>query len=114
VEDVIVDSKMHKVVVKGKKVAANPAKMIKHVQKKTGRKVELLSPISPPLEEKKEEERKEEPKPLKPEEKGEVSEITVVLTSWTLIHPECHLLLHILVFYNNFLMSHVFKMFPFY
>jgi hypothetical protein len=73
-----------------------------------------LSPISPPLEENKEEERKEEPKPLKPEQKGEVSEIIVVLTSWTLIHLECHLLLHILVFYNNFLMSHVFKMFPFY
>jgi hypothetical protein len=31
VEDMIVDSKMHKVVVKGKKVAADPAKMIEHV-----------------------------------------------------------------------------------
>jgi hypothetical protein len=65
-------------------VATDPAKMIEHVQKKTGPKVELLPPIPPPLEEKKEEERKEEPKPLKPEEKGEVSEITVVLTSWNI------------------------------
>jgi hypothetical protein len=34
VEDVIVDSKMQKVVVKGKKVAAYPAKMTEHVQKR--------------------------------------------------------------------------------
>jgi hypothetical protein len=74
VEDVVADSKAHKVVVKGKKPAADPMKVVERVQKKTGRKVELLSPIPPPPEEeKKEEEKKEEPAPPKPEEKKEVT-----------------------------------------
>jgi hypothetical protein len=75
VEDVVADSKAHKVVVKGKKPAADPMKVVERVQKKTGRKVELLSPIPPPPppeEEKKGEEKKEEPAPPKPEEKKEV------------------------------------------
>ena len=69
-EDVSADSKAHKVVVKGKKAAAVPMKVVERVQKKTGRKVELLSPM-PPAEEEKEEEKKEEPAPPKPEEKKE-------------------------------------------
>uniref|UniRef100_A0A0A9DMD7 HMA domain-containing protein n=1 Tax=Arundo donax TaxID=35708 RepID=A0A0A9DMD7_ARUDO len=69
VEDVSADSKAHKVIVKGKKAAADPMKVVERVQKKTGRKVELLSPMLPPKEEKKEEEKKEEPEPPKPEEK---------------------------------------------
>ncbi|PWZ40219.1 Heavy metal-associated isoprenylated plant protein 7 [Zea mays] len=70
VEDVVADSKSHKVVVKGKKAAADPMRVVERVQKKTGRKVELLSPIPPPTppEEKKAE---EEPEPPKPEEKEE-------------------------------------------
>lgn len=75
VEDVIADSKAHKVVVKGKKAAADPMKVVERVQKKTGRKVELLSPLPPPPEEKKEEEKKEEPEPPKPEEKKEVKDL---------------------------------------
>jgi hypothetical protein len=75
VEDVIADSKAHKVVVKGKKAAADPMKVVERVQKKTGRKVELLSPLPPPPEEKKEEEKKEEPEPPKPEEKKEVNNL---------------------------------------
>uniref|UniRef100_A0A0D3GTG9 HMA domain-containing protein n=1 Tax=Oryza barthii TaxID=65489 RepID=A0A0D3GTG9_9ORYZ len=71
VEDVVADSKAHKVIVKGKKAAADPMKVVHRVQKKTGRKVELLSPMPPPVEEKKEEEKKEEPEPPKPEEKKE-------------------------------------------
>jgi hypothetical protein len=73
VEDVSADSKAHKVVVKGKKAAADPMKVVERVQKKTSRKVELLSPLPPPKEEaKKEEEKKEEPaEPPKPEEKKE-------------------------------------------
>jgi len=71
VEDVSADSKAHKVVVKGKKAAAVPMKVVERVQKKTGRKVELLSPMPPAEEEKKEEEKKEEPAPPKPEEKKE-------------------------------------------
>jgi hypothetical protein len=72
VEDVVADSKSHKVVVKGKKAAADPMRVVERVQKKTGRKVELLSPIPPPTppEEKKAE---EEPEPPKPEEKKEVN-----------------------------------------
>ncbi|CAN6248363.1 unnamed protein product [Urochloa humidicola] len=84
VEDVIADSKAHKVVVKGKKAAADPMKVVERVQKKTGRKVELLSPIPPPPEEKKEEE-KEEPEPPKPEEKKEPPVIAVVLK----VHMHC-------------------------
>ena len=76
-EDVIADSKAHKVVVKGKKAAADPMKVVARVQKKTGRKVELLSPIPPPPEEKKEEE-KEEPEPPKLEEKKEVNETILI------------------------------------
>ena len=71
----VADSKAHKVVVKGKKAAADPMKVVARVQKKTGRKVELLSPIPPPL---KEEEEKEEPEPPKPEEKKEVNETFLI------------------------------------
>ncbi|KAL5215266.1 hypothetical protein ABZP36_004418 [Zizania latifolia] len=85
VEDVIADSKAHKVLVKGKKAAADPMKVVERVQKKTGRKVELLSPIPPPPEEKKEEEKKEEPEPPKPEEKKEPPVIAVVLK----VHMHC-------------------------
>jgi len=67
VEDVFADCISRKVVVKGKKAAANPMKVVEHVQKKTGHMVELISPIPPPPEEKKEEEKKE-PEPAKPEE----------------------------------------------
>ena len=78
-EDVIADSKAHKVVVKGKKAAADPMKVGERVQKKTGRKVELLSPIPPPpKEEKEEEKKKEEPEPPKPEEKKEVNETFLI------------------------------------
>ena len=86
VEDVIADSKAHKVLVKGKKAAAEPMKVVERVQKKTGRKVELLSPIPPPSEEKKEEEKKEEPEPPKPEEKKEVN-----ITSDILLHISSHI-----------------------
>ena len=74
----VADSKAHKVVVKGKKAAADPMKVVERVQKKTGRKVELLSPIPPPLkEEKEEEEKEEEPEAPKPEEK-EVNETFLI------------------------------------
>lgn len=80
VEDVTTDSKAHKVVVKGKKAAENPMKVVDRVQKKTGRKVELLSPIPPPPpkpEEEKKEEEKEGEAP-KQEEKKEVAFIFYV------------------------------------
>ncbi|KAK1274041.1 Heavy metal-associated isoprenylated plant protein 26 [Acorus gramineus] len=72
VEDVMTDSKTHRVVVKGK--TADPVKVCERIQKKTGRKTEILSPLpKPPLEE----EKKEEPKEEKKEEPPQP--ITVVL-----------------------------------
>ncbi|XP_027367402.1 heavy metal-associated isoprenylated plant protein 7-like [Abrus precatorius] len=69
VEEVTADSKTSKVVVKGK--AANPIKVRERLQKKSGKKVELISPLPKPPEEKKEEikepqpeEKKEEPPPV--------------------------------------------------
>jgi len=62
---VTADSKASKVVVKGK--AADPIKVCERLQKKSGKKVELISPLPKPPEEKKEE-IKEEPQP---EEKKE-------------------------------------------
>lgn len=66
------DSIAKTVVVKGKD--ADPAKICERVQKKTGRRVELISPLPPPPppeEEKKEEPPKEEPPPAE-EKKEEV------------------------------------------
>ncbi|XP_043693206.1 heavy metal-associated isoprenylated plant protein 7-like [Telopea speciosissima] len=66
VEEVTTDYKSGKVVVKGK--TADPLKVCERVQKKSGRKVELISPLpKPPEEEKKEEtppEKKNEPPPV--------------------------------------------------
>lgn len=76
VEDVTTDSKASKVVVKGK--AADPIKVCERLQKKSGKKVELISPLPKPVEE----EKKEEPK--QPENKEEKKEeppavVTVIL-----------------------------------
>ncbi|XP_062162646.1 heavy metal-associated isoprenylated plant protein 7-like [Alnus glutinosa] len=73
VEDVTTDSKASKVVVKGK--AADPIKVCERLQKKSGRKVEIISPLPKPPEENKEEnkEQKEEKKEEPP------AVITVVL-----------------------------------
>ncbi|KAG5051567.1 hypothetical protein GYH30_003788 [Glycine max] len=54
VEEVTADSKASKVVVKGK--AADPMKVCERLQKKSGKKVELISPLPKPPEENKEEE----------------------------------------------------------
>ncbi|PKI60760.1 hypothetical protein CRG98_018843 [Punica granatum] len=80
VEEVSTDSKSSKVVVKGK--AADPAKVFERLQKKSGRKVELISPIPKPPEEKSNEaENKEENKEPKEEKKEEPpAPITVVLS----------------------------------
>lgn len=74
VEEVTTDSKASKVVVKGK--AADPIKVCERLQKKSGKKVELISPLpKPPAEE----EKKEEPK--EPENKEEKKE---EVTNWLL------------------------------
>ncbi|EOY28981.1 Heavy metal transport/detoxification superfamily protein isoform 3 [Theobroma cacao] len=73
VEEVSTDSKASKVVVKGK--TADPIKVCERLQKKSGRKVELISPLPKPPEEKKEENK--EPKEEKKEEPP--AAITVVM-----------------------------------
>ncbi|KAJ6837102.1 heavy metal-associated isoprenylated plant protein 7-like isoform X2 [Iris pallida] len=86
VEEVTTDCRSHKVVVKGKKAAEDPLKLVERVQKKTGRRVELLSPLPPPKpEEKKEEEKKEGEKP-KPEDKKEEPVVIVVVLK---VHMHC-------------------------
>lgn len=70
VEDVKTDCRTHKVVVKGKVAAADPLKVVERVEKKTGRKVELLTPI-PPKPEKAEEKKVEEEPESKPDEAKE-------------------------------------------
>lgn len=61
------DSRTSKVVVKGK--AADPIKVCERLQKKSGKKVELISPLPKPPEEKK----VETEKPPKEEKKDEVN-----------------------------------------
>ncbi|KAJ6800169.1 heavy metal-associated isoprenylated plant protein 7-like isoform X1 [Iris pallida] len=66
VQEVKTDSKVRKVVIKGKGV--DPIKLCERVHKKTGKKAEVISPLpQPPVEEAKDpppEEKKEEPKPI--------------------------------------------------
>lgn len=67
------DSKGSKVVVKGK--AADPIKVLERLQKKSGKKVELISPLPKPPEDKKE----EEIKPPQPEEKKDEVIIIIII-----------------------------------
>ncbi|KAK9156335.1 hypothetical protein Sjap_003815 [Stephania japonica] len=77
VEDVKTDCKSHKVIVKGK--TADPVKVCERVQRKSGRKVEIISPLPKPPEEKKKEEKNEKEK--KEEEKKDEPPpvITIIL-----------------------------------
>ncbi|KAK7245990.1 hypothetical protein RIF29_40847 [Crotalaria pallida] len=83
VEEVTADSKASKVVVKGK---ADPIKVCERLQKKSGKKVELISPLPKPPEEKKEE-IKEEPKPE--EKKEEVAPPPPVVTVVLKVNMHC-------------------------
>ncbi|KAJ0539917.1 putative heavy metal-associated isoprenylated plant protein/8/17/18/19 [Helianthus annuus] len=85
IEDVITDCTTHKVTVKGEK--ADPLKVLERLQKKSHRKVELISPVpTPPAEEPKKPEQ-EEATPKPEEKKDEVPPpvITVVLK----VHMHC-------------------------
>ncbi|CAA2986793.1 heavy metal-associated isoprenylated plant 7-like isoform X1 [Olea europaea subsp. europaea] len=75
VEGVTADYKASKVVVKGK--TADPLKVCERIQKKSGRKVEIISPLPKPPEEVKEETKEAPKKPEKKEEPPAV--VTVVL-----------------------------------
>ncbi|TYJ20484.1 hypothetical protein E1A91_A09G268100v1 [Gossypium mustelinum] len=78
VEDVMTDCKTHKVVVKGEK--ADPLKVLERVQRKSHRKVELLSPIpKPPAPEEEKTEDKEKSKPEDKKEEPLAAVVTVVL-----------------------------------
>ncbi|CAN1753142.1 Heavy metal-associated isoprenylated plant protein 8, partial [Linum perenne] len=85
VEEVRADSKTSKVVVKGK--TADPLKVWERLQKKSGRKVELISPLpKPPEEEAKQEEQQQQPPPPKeepkePEKKDEPPPVVTVVLS---------------------------------
>ncbi|KAL0398894.1 UNVERIFIED_CONTAM: Heavy metal-associated isoprenylated plant protein 7 [Sesamum radiatum] len=76
VEEVTAEYKTSKVVVKGKD--ADPVKVCQRIQKKSGRKVEIISPLpKPPPQQTEQQQNKEEPKEEKKEEPPAV--ITVVL-----------------------------------
>lgn len=75
VEEVKADSKASKVVIKGKN--ADPLKVCERIQKKSGRKVELISPLPKPPEENKKEEEEEEKLPKVEEKKDEVTIIII-------------------------------------
>ncbi|CAL1386023.1 unnamed protein product [Linum trigynum] len=78
VEEVSADSKTSRVVVKGK--TADPLKVWERLQKKSGRKVELISPLPKPPEEKpKEEEPPKEDPPKEPEKKDEPPPVVTVV-----------------------------------
>ncbi|CAJ2641249.1 unnamed protein product [Trifolium pratense] len=81
VEDVITDCKSHTVVVKGEK--ADPLKVVERIQKKSHRKVEILSPIPNPPEEEK---IVEEEKPAPAEDKKEEAQIVSVVLK---VHMHC-------------------------
>ncbi|KAG9443493.1 hypothetical protein H6P81_014833 [Aristolochia fimbriata] len=85
VEDVFTDCKSHKVVVKGK--TADPVKVCERIQRKCGRKAEIISPLPKPPEEEKEKEKKEEDKD-KPEEKKEEPPPVVTVTLKVGMHCE--------------------------
>jgi hypothetical protein len=90
VEEVTTDSKASKVVVKGK--AADPSKVCERLQKKSGRKVELISPLPKPPEEKKEEAKD----PPKEEEKKDEVKISKILLLST--HNHYHLFTYLIFF----------------
>ncbi|XP_068656018.1 heavy metal-associated isoprenylated plant protein 7-like [Aristolochia californica] len=79
VEDVQTDSKTHKVVVKGKK--ADPLKVLDRVQRKSHRKVELLTPLpKPPAEDAK------KPEAEKPKAEEKEPPVIIVLLK---VHMHC-------------------------
>ncbi|KAL2339281.1 hypothetical protein Fmac_013727 [Flemingia macrophylla] len=77
VEEVSADSRTSKVVVKGK--AADPVKVCERVQKKSGKKVELISPLPKPPEEDKKQEQEQTKEPTKEEKKDELPPVVTVV-----------------------------------
>ncbi|XP_071725134.1 heavy metal-associated isoprenylated plant protein 7-like [Rutidosis leptorrhynchoides] len=88
VEEVSTDCKASKVVVKGK--SADPLKVCERLQKKSGKKVEIISPLPKPPEETPKEEKKEEKPQDKKDEPPPV--VTVVLK----VRMHCDACAHVL------------------
>lgn len=84
VEDVTVDCKANKVVVKGK--MADPVKVCKRIKKKTGRKVELISGLPPKLPE---DQNKDAPEPKQEEKKQEPPEVVTVVLKMGMYCEAC-------------------------
>ncbi|XP_068644416.1 heavy metal-associated isoprenylated plant protein 7-like [Aristolochia californica] len=90
VEDVVTDCKSHKVVVKGK--TADPVKVCERIQRKSGKKAEIISPLPKPQEEEK---IKKEDDKDKAEEKKEQPPPVVIVTLKVGMHCEaCAQVLH--------------------
>ncbi|KAF7838790.1 heavy metal-associated isoprenylated plant protein 3-like [Senna tora] len=92
VEDVMTDWKTQKVVVRGEK--ADPVKVLERVQKKSHRKVELISPIPKPpstAEDEKKPQEKEKEKMTLPEEKKKEEEVEpkTIITVVLKVHMHC-------------------------
>lgn len=75
------DCKASKVVIKGKEL--DPTKLSERIQKKTGRKVEIISPLPKPQESKPEPEpeKKQQPEQPKEEKKDEVTPLLLLSTN---------------------------------
>lgn len=82
-EEVSTDNKAGKVVVKGK--AADPIKVCERLQKKSGRKVEIISPLPKPTEEPNKEENKEQKEDKKDEVKIKIKKLSHIKIKYS--HP---------------------------
>ncbi|KAI3838581.1 hypothetical protein MKX03_030347 [Papaver bracteatum] len=91
VEEVRTDCKAHLVVVKGK--TADPIKVCERIQKKSGRKVEIISPLPKPPEEEKKEENTEN-KPAEEEKKDEPPPVITVILNVRMHCEACAQVLH--------------------
>ncbi|XP_031490598.1 heavy metal-associated isoprenylated plant protein 7-like [Nymphaea colorata] len=85
VEEIQVDTKTHRVVVKGK--AADPLKICQRIEKKSGRKVELISPSPKSLEEAKKAQEKQAAK--QEEKEKEKKEEPAVIVAVLDVHMHC-------------------------
>ncbi|XP_042436937.1 heavy metal-associated isoprenylated plant protein 7-like [Zingiber officinale] len=90
VTEVAADGRAQKVVVKGKKPAASPLKVVEHLERETDKKVQLPTPLPPPQPGKKKPKAKDQLKKKKKKE-GEDKKEEIVVASFKLkMHcPAC-------------------------
>lgn len=75
VAEVAADWRTQKVVVKGQKAAANPLKVVEHLEREIYKKVQLLTPLPPPQPGKKKPKAKDQLKKKKKEEEDKKEEV---------------------------------------